>query len=148
MEMPCSPPTTGKRFRPQVVRVGDLSLTLTNCITQENRPYTLFRQHRRANPGNWGMGKPAQRHESKRASTWKVEATNSGLINTVRHRGCRFHLTALFPTISLSLDVLPTLYPLSGLWLPAPAILLSYQPLLQTHGPVLAAAAPLLRITS
>jgi hypothetical protein len=47
---------------------GKAALTLISCITQESRSCTLSGQHRRANPGNWGAGKPAWGHENKRAA--------------------------------------------------------------------------------
>lgn len=87
---------------------------------------------------------------SRRASPWKPEAANTGLINICRHRGCRIHpATAMLPSsISLFLAVLPTLHPLSGFWLLFPAFLSSYQPLLQTHDLELAAAALLCGIAT
>lgn len=50
------------------MRVEELSLSLTCCSTQENRPYTSPRQHRRAGPGCEGC----KWASSKGVSTGKV----------------------------------------------------------------------------
>lgn len=60
-----SQPAAGRRAGPEVMRTGELALSVTCYSNGEIRPHTLPQEDCRAGPGSKGTGEPALGHKSR-----------------------------------------------------------------------------------